>query len=99
MLTKTPMSRNPLFSGHRQHRTAKAGSRAGKNSLVGLRCDAVPRVTLQFKTAEGDVTLDCESGDILRDVMLEQKVDLYTTWGKVWQCGGSGQCGTCIVKV
>lgn len=27
------------------------------------------------------------------------QVDLYTTWGKVWQCGGGGQCGTCIVEV
>lgn len=25
--------------------------------------------------------------------------DLYTTWGKIWQCGGAGQCGTCIVNV
>lgn len=27
------------------------------------------------------------------------QVDLYTTWGKIWSCGGVGQCGTCIVKV
>ncbi|WIA35227.1 hypothetical protein OEZ86_003689 [Tetradesmus obliquus] len=31
--------------------------------------------------------------------MLDNKVDLYTTWGKLWQCGGGGQCGTCIVQV
>lgn len=64
-----------------------------------FRCNAVPQVTLKFQTAEGDLTVECDSGTILRDVMLEKKVDLYTTWGKVWQCGGSGQCGTCIVKV
>ena len=27
------------------------------------------------------------------------KVDLYTTWGKIWSCSGAGQCGTCIVRV
>lgn len=27
------------------------------------------------------------------------QVDLYTTWGKIWSCGGAGQCGTCIVQV
>ncbi|PNH12149.1 hypothetical protein TSOC_000955 [Tetrabaena socialis] len=27
------------------------------------------------------------------------QVDVYTTWNKVWQCGGVGQCGTCIVEV
>ena len=57
------------------------------------------RVTLKFETAEGARTVECDSGDILRDVMLEHKVDLYTTWGKIWSCGGNGQCGTCIVQV
>lgn len=57
------------------------------------------RVALEFDTSEGPRTIDCDSGDILRDVMLEQKIDLYTTWGKIWTCGGNGQCGTCVVQV
>lgn len=66
-----------------------------------LHCCAnkAPTIKLNFQTAEGPTTVDCESGDILRDVMLDNKVDLYTTWGKVWTCKGGGQCGTCIVKV
>lgn len=32
-------------------------------------------------------------------VHLLLQVDLYTTWGKIWSCGGAGQCGTCIVQV
>lgn len=43
--------------------------------------------------------MDVESGDILRTVLMAEKVDLYTTWGKIWQCGGGGNCGTCIVEV
>lgn len=35
----------------------------------------------------------------LTRVSLASQVDLYTTWGKVWQCGGAGQCGTCVVEV
>lgn len=70
---------------------------------AALLCHAsevkAPVVRLDFETSEGPTALDCESGDVLRDVMLAQKVDLYTTWGKVWSCGGNGQCGTCIVKV
>mmetsp|Transcript_13605 Transcript_13605/g.24145 ORF Transcript_13605/g.24145 Transcript_13605/m.24145 type:complete len:198 (-) Transcript_13605:745-1338(-) len=46
--------------------------------------------------------LRCHSGaSLLRDVMQENlvAVDLYRHWGKVWQCGGSGKCGACMVKV
>ena len=68
-------------------------------SLCRSSAAEIPRITLTFETKEGSTTLDCESGDILRDVMLANKVDLYTTWGKIASCGGGGQCGTCIVQV
>lgn len=70
----------------------------GRAALI-CRASKVPAIKLNFQTVEGPTTVECESGDILRDVMLDQKVDLYTTWGKVWTCGGNGQCGTCVVKV
>ena len=82
-------------SGH----TAKLQARSQRSEKGIILCRAKPRIALKFQTAEGPVELECDSGDILRDVMLEQKIDLYTTWGKVWQCGGGGQCGTCVVKV
>lgn len=31
--------------------------------------------------------------------MLAGKADLYDTWGKVMNCGGGGQCGTCAVAI
>ena len=70
----------------------------GRRALT-CRASKTPTVKLDFQTSEGSNSIECESGDILRDVMLDQKVDLYTTWGKVWTCGGNGQCGTCVVKV
>ena len=35
----------------------------------------------------------------LRQKALENKIDLYTFTGKLMNCGGNGQCGTCIVEV
>lgn len=86
----------PSILAHR--RRYRSSSLTGRAQL-SCCANKAPTIKLNFQTAEGPTTVDCESGDILRDVMLDSKVDLYTTWGKVWTCGGGGQCGTCIVKV
>jgi ferredoxin len=38
-------------------------------------------------------------GANLRLKALENRIDLYTLAGKMMNCGGYGQCGTCIVEV
>jgi len=38
-------------------------------------------------------------GANLRMKALENSVDLYTFSGKMMNCGGYGQCGTCIVEI
>ncbi|MGF1493521.1 MAG: 2Fe-2S iron-sulfur cluster-binding protein [Microcoleaceae cyanobacterium] len=38
-------------------------------------------------------------GANLRIKALENQVDLYTFMGKAMNCGGYGQCGTCLVEV
>lgn len=38
-------------------------------------------------------------GANLRLKALENKIDLYTVMGKMMNCGGYGQCGTCIVEI
>jgi ferredoxin len=38
-------------------------------------------------------------GANLRLKALENGIDLYTLKGKMLNCGGYGQCGTCIVEV
>jgi ferredoxin len=38
-------------------------------------------------------------GANLRFKALENKIDLYTFTGKLMNCGGYGQCGTCVVEV
>ena len=39
------------------------------------------------------------SGSNLRIKAVENGVDLYTFVGKMTNCGGYGQCGTCVVDV
>lgn len=38
-------------------------------------------------------------GANLRTKALENRIDLYTLMGKMSNCGGYGQCGTCIVEI
>jgi ferredoxin len=38
-------------------------------------------------------------GANLRVKALENQIDLYKLYGKMMNCGGYGQCGTCIVEV
>lgn len=39
------------------------------------------------------------NGANLREKALQNGIDLYTFTGKMMNCGGYGQCGTCIVEV
>jgi ferredoxin len=39
------------------------------------------------------------NGANLRLKALETGIDLYTLTGKLMNCGGYGQCGTCIVEI
>ncbi|KAH7301016.1 hypothetical protein KP509_23G008100 [Ceratopteris richardii] len=36
---------------------------------------------------------------LLRDVMLENEVELYGPYGKMMNCEGRGMCGTCLVEI
>ncbi|TYH93301.1 hypothetical protein ES332_A13G244400v1 [Gossypium tomentosum] len=36
---------------------------------------------------------------LLRNIMLDNNIELYAAYGKVMNCGGFGNCGTCIVEI
>lgn len=38
-------------------------------------------------------------GANLRIKALENQIDIYKLYGKMMNCGGYGQCGTCIVEI
>jgi len=39
------------------------------------------------------------NGANLREKALQNGIELYTFRGKLMNCGGYGQCGTCIVEI
>lgn len=53
--------------------------------------------TIQFLKENREVIV--ATGANLRLKALENRIDLYTFAGKMMNCGGYGQCGTCIVEV
>lgn len=66
-----------------------------------------PEIELDFigpkAEADGKYPVDraiATSGEkLLRGIMLDNKIELYGTYGKVMNCGGGGTCGTCIVEI
>ena len=56
---------------------------------------AMPNVL--FVNENHEIEVDEE--ETLRSVALDHKIDMYTLKGKLMNCGGYGQCGTCIVEV
>ncbi|XP_031274671.1 photosynthetic NDH subunit of subcomplex B 3, chloroplastic [Pistacia vera] len=66
-----------------------------------------PEIELEFigLKAESDGSYPVDrakaiSGEkLLRNIMLDNKIELYATYGKVMNCGGGGSCGTCIVEI
>lgn len=53
----------------------------------------MPKITAQGKT------IDCELGANLREVLLENGIDLYNGASSVINCHGLGTCGTCAVAI
>lgn len=53
--------------------------------------------TIKFKKENKEVV--AANGANLREKALQNGIDLYTLRGKLMNCGGYGQCGTCIVEI
>ena len=52
-----------------------------------------------IKLVKENTEIVAADGANLRQKMLENQIDLYTLMGKAMNCGGYGQCGTCIVAI
>lgn len=52
-----------------------------------------------IKFVQEDQEVVAADGANLREKALQNDIDLYTFMGKMMNCGGYGQCGTCIVEV
>ncbi|XP_057810556.1 photosynthetic NDH subunit of subcomplex B 3, chloroplastic-like [Salvia miltiorrhiza] len=62
-----------------------------------------PEIELEFlgpKSGDAVNRAEAISGEkLLRNIMLDNKIELYATYGKLMNCGGGGSCGTCIVEI
>ena len=58
-----------------------------------------PNLMPSIKFVKEDKTVFATNGANLRLRALESGIDLYTFSGKMMNCGGYGQCGTCIVEI
>lgn len=91
-----PLAGNLSCRGYtipRKHRCAilRANPTAGEEPQTAP--SAATSFELKCLTAAGERTLqNVESGDLLRDAMLsaEPPVEVYTLWGKMANCNGSG---------
>lgn len=46
-----------------------------------------------------DETVECDEGDILRDVLLENDLTPHQGVANTLNCGGHGTCGTCAIRL
>ncbi|NJM98106.1 MAG: (2Fe-2S)-binding protein [Phormidesmis sp. RL_2_1] len=52
-----------------------------------------------IKFVKENKEIDAALGSNLRFKAQENNIDIYTFVGKLTQCGGYGQCGTCVVDI
>jgi len=52
-----------------------------------------------IKFVKENKEIDVALGANLRFKAQENNIDIYTLVGKLTQCGGYGQCGTCVVDI
>jgi ferredoxin len=72
---------------------------AYKPSASTFADNTVKAQTFTIKVTQGDrcTIVKIEEGTDLRRALIKEKVDVYTFGGKLRNCGGGGQCGTCLV--
>ncbi len=52
-----------------------------------------------IKFVKEDKEVIAANGANLREKAVQNRIDIYTLRGKMTNCGGYGQCGTCIVEI
>ncbi len=52
-----------------------------------------------IKFVKEDKEVVAANGANLREKALQNRIDIYTLRGKMTNCAGYGQCGTCIVEI
>ena len=45
------------------------------------------------------IDVQCRPGENLRELIIREKLQLYGLKGLLGNCGGAGQCSTCLISV
>lgn len=57
-------------------------------------------ITVQQKFyKDAELTVDAGAPVNIRKELMKNKIDIYPLQGKIYNCGGGGQCGTCAIQV
>ncbi|XP_042412328.1 photosynthetic NDH subunit of subcomplex B 3, chloroplastic-like isoform X2 [Zingiber officinale] len=106
----SPPSELPArFSSHLQRKLSLIPRAAipSSNPSSPVTVEPLPQIELEFfgpkPRPDGAYPVEratAISGEkLLRNIMLDNKIELYAAYGKVMNCGGGGSCGTCIVEI
>lgn len=99
--TPSIQSRNgaPLCKRGRQHSSSTVSAVLGTRVTEPQIISQSQTYTVKVIQRDRCTLVDVDSDANLRRALLDDKVDLYSLGGKLRNCGGAGQCGTCIVAV
>ena len=86
-------------TGQNHDSAAEQAAAPGSESTTEPIAEVKPNLMPSIKFVKEDKTVFATNGANLRLRALESGIDLYTFSGKMMNCGGYGQCGTCIVEV
>ncbi|KAF3334854.1 photosynthetic NDH subunit of subcomplex B 3 [Carex littledalei] len=94
---------SPSVKPNRSVRVSVSSNASASSSEIASK----PQIELEFlgpkPKDDGTYPVDkaaAISGEkLLRNIMLDNKIELYAAYGKVMNCGGVGNCGTCIVEI
>jgi ferredoxin len=70
---------------------------ANSEAVQEPRKPAFQSASIKFVNEGKEVV--ASNGANLRTRAIENNIDLYTLMGKMMNCGGYGQCGTCVIEV
>lgn len=80
------------------HSCNKAGDRGERLPIEDWNfAGRAPMATIHIKPQQTDIYV--MDGTILRDALLKNSIDIYKGMAKLLNCGGVGQCGTCVVEI
>lgn len=98
LMAAPPVAALTFFRGDLSDMAPPTAAASGGTAAAPSSSSTTAELTV---LAEGspEVKITTQAGTILRNVLLENGVSLYTLWGAASNCNGAGQCGTCAVDI